>query len=49
MKLKLIYLLSVMVIMLIITGCKISFLDEKVYRNIAATNFWKSAGGAQSG
>lgn len=49
MKLKSIYLLPAILIVLIITGCKKSFLDEKVYSNIAATNFWQNADDAQSG
>jgi len=45
---KLIFLLTITT-MLILAGCKKSFLDENVYSNIAASNFWKSADDAKSG
>lgn len=50
MKLKsLLPLLITVVVILIVAGCKKSFLDEKVYSKISATNFWQTADDAKAG
>ncbi|HEX7847144.1 MAG TPA: RagB/SusD family nutrient uptake outer membrane protein, partial [Chitinophagaceae bacterium] len=41
--------MMITIISFTIAGCKKDFLDERVYSNISATNFWKTADDAKAG
>lgn len=42
------FILSLLLLVILIAGCKKSYLDETVYSDVSSVNFWKNSGDAKS-